>query len=101
MFSLAQLQLDHVVGNGGQPSFGDLLAVSHAVADVGAPADEAAVLIEGAQRTLGAWRRGFELITWGKWIGLVEQRAQPPTHPFAVIEPHPRRPARAGSEPRR
>src|ERR1700682_2928064 len=86
MLPLAQLQLDHVVRNGGETSFSDLLAVAQAVADIGAPADESAVLVEGAQRTLGARRGDFEPIARGKGIGLVQQCTYRLAPPLAVRE---------------
>src|ERR1700694_6007282 len=88
MFAFAKLQLDHVVGNGGQPSFGDLLAVADAVPDISAPAHEAAVLVEVAQRTFGARRGGFELIAGGEGISLVEECTQRFADPLAVVEGH-------------
>ena len=72
MLAFAELQLDHVVGDGGQLSFRDLLAVAQAIADIGALAHEAAVLVEVAQRAFGARRGDFQLIAGGKWISLVE-----------------------------
>src|SRR5437762_9618780 len=98
---LTELQLDHVVGDGGEPSFGNLLTVAHAVADVGAPADKAAVLLEIAQRTLGARRGDLELISCGKWIGLVEQGAHRLADALAVIERHTLRPIDSDAQRRR
>src|SRR5205823_12431464 len=88
MLPLPELQLDHVVGDGGEPSFSNLLTIAQAIADIGAPADEAAVLLEVAQRTLGARRGDLELISSGERIGLVEQGAHRLADALAVIERH-------------
>src|SRR5712691_84562 len=101
MLDFPQLQLDHVVRNGGQASLGDLFAVTHTVADIGAPADEAPVLLEVAQRTLGARRGNLELVASGERIGLVEQGAQRFADALAVIERHTLGPVDPDAERRR
>src|SRR5207248_2056126 len=88
MLSLPELQFDHVVGDSGEPSFGNLLTLAHAVPNVGAPANEAAVLLEVAQRALRARRGDFELISCRERISLVEQCAQRLADALAVIERH-------------
>src|SRR3982075_4315367 len=88
MFALTELQLDHVVGNGGQPSFGDQLAIPHAVADIGVPGHYAAILVEVTQWTFGPRRGDFELIAGGKWTRLVEEGAKRFADALAVVEGH-------------
>src|ERR1700730_8231822 len=97
MLALTEVQLDHVVSHRAEPSFGNLLTVAQAVTDIRAPADEAPVLVEVAQRTLGAGRRHFELVAGGKRIGLVEQRADRLAHPLAIGERHAFGPVNADS----
>src|SRR5205823_10345622 len=101
MLPLPELQLDHVVGDGGEPSFSNLLTVAQAVADIGAPADEAAVLLEVAQRTLGARRGDLELISSGERSGLVERGAHRLAAALAVIERHPVGPANPAAQRRK
>src|SRR3977135_1789784 len=88
MFALTGFPRAHVGGNGGQPSFGDQLAIPHAVADIGAPAHKAAILVEVTQWTFGPRRGDFELIGGGKWIRLVEEGTQRFADALAVVEGH-------------
>jgi hypothetical protein len=54
MLALAQLQLDHLLGDGNKPTLGHLLVVTDAIAGVGAMADETPVLVEVTKGSLGS-----------------------------------------------
>src|SRR6266550_1840832 len=86
MFSLAQLQLDHLLGNRTQPALSHLLVVPDAMADIGATADEASVLVEIAQWSLGTGRRNLEVVAGGQRVRLVEQGAQRLANALAIVE---------------
>src|SRR6202011_3177272 len=86
MFAIAQLQLDHLLRHRGEPALGDLLALTQAIADIRPPTDEAPVLVEVAQWSLGTGRRDLEVIAGGQWIRLVEQGAQRLADALAIIE---------------